>query len=300
MLAAREKSKRTPQKRRRLTLHPKAYVLRSDIDFSGGIMKSRLLLFSAAIALVSVAGCATSDQISLVAAADQLALTRDGVPALISRKNHVLLLRPNSRQIKSSSRPSFTIAALNAGSTPQELFERAISAWRHDGKKLVELRVFKYDELVQEENTRQTVAALGAALVGVSRGIAAANSGYVTTTGSYHGGSYGTVGRQAFQNTTYGTYSATTYDPLRAQLANRAAQEQTDADFAAIRQQGEANLAQLQDTILKDNTVLPGEWYGGTIVLDVPEKSDNGSSTYTISVRFGGETHEFQVSQTKL
>jgi hypothetical protein len=55
---------------------------------------------------------------------------------------------------------------------------------------------------------------------------------------------------------------------------------------------------QLQRTILKDNTVMPGEWVGGTIILASPTQGDVGAS-YSIVVAFGGEEHEFTVAQVK-
>jgi hypothetical protein len=82
--------------------------------------------------------------------------------------------------------------------------------------------------------------------------MSASQAGYVHTTGNIN--AYGTYG------SAYGTYSATTYDPLRAQLAQQSANAQTANDVAALRQQSEANLVSLQQTMLKDNTILPGEW----------------------------------------
>ena len=151
------------------------------------------------------------------------------------------------------------------------------------------LRVYHYEDLVQEEQTRQAVHAFGAALSGAGRAISASNAGYVNTTGTVN--SYGPYGPS------YGTYTATTYDPLRAQLAQQAANAQTREDFANLQAQGEQNLTELQHTILKDNTVMPGEWVGGTIVLEPPQSSGSASKTYSIAVEFGGEQHEFLVSQ---
>ena len=121
--------------------------------------------------------------------------------------------------------------------------------------------------------------------------MSAANAGYTNTTGSFN--SYGAGG------TAYGTYSATTYDPLRAQVAQQAANAQTANDVAMLRAEGEQNLNRLQQTILKDNTVMPGEWYGGSIVLDPPAQADSGTSSYSIVVDFAGEQHTFAVSQVK-
>jgi hypothetical protein len=128
--------------------------------------------------------------------------------------------------------------------------------------------------------------AFATALAGAGRAISAAYAGYSTTNGSVYGG--GTVG----------TFSATTYHQYRSQHAQQLAQAQTNADFASLRAEGELNLQRLEQTILKDHTVLPGEWYGGTIVLEVPPRGAGDITEYTISVRFGGEVHEFQVRQT--
>lgn len=240
-------------------------------------------------ATLSAAACSQPQTIHLAAAPGQEAIIRDGVPALVSRKKHVVMLRPNSRVIEGSARPAFKIAVTNLGSTPHDLLESSISARQSVDGKSVAVRVHRYDELVQEEKNKQTMAAIGAGLAGVGRAMSAANAGYVTSTGSVN--TYGYGGHA------YGTYTATTYDPLRAQIAQQAANEQTDADFEQIRVQGERNLGALQQTILKDNTVLPGEWYGGTVVLDQPAQSGNGPAEYVVSVQFAGELHEFAVKQ---
>jgi hypothetical protein len=54
-------------------------------------------------------------------------------------------------------------------------------------------------------------------------------------------------------------------------------------------------------TILKENTVMPGEWIGGTIVLAQPEYADKASSAgYSIAVNFGGELHEITIAHRKM
>jgi hypothetical protein len=59
-------------------------------------------------------------------------------------------------------------------------------------------------------------------------------------------------------------------------------------------------LTRLNETILKDHTVMPGEWYGGIIVLDVPQKDQSGNAEYTLTLPFGGEVHEFRVRQARI
>jgi hypothetical protein len=236
-----------------------------------------------------LAGCASSQKVLLTAGPDQQAIVRDGVPALISQKKHLVMLRPSARLIKGNARPAFTLVVRNQSSKPETLLESSITASQSVAGKAVAVRVYRYDELVQEEQTRQAFAAFGTALAGMGRAMSAANAGYVNSTGSFN--TYGSGYRS-----TYGTYSATTYDPLRAQLAQQAANAQTTADFAALRAQGEENLYALESTILKDNTVMPGEWFGGSIVLAPPEKAETGHTAYVITVRFGGEEHTFSIA----
>lgn len=144
-----------------------------------------------------------------------------------------------------------------------------------------------FDELVAEEQTRQLVAAFGTALSAAGRSAHAANAGETTTYGTY-----GIV-------TTYGTYSASTYDYGRAAAAQSAANAQSAADFARIEQTGAQNLAALQQQVLKDNTILPGEWIGGQVVLAPPPKGQNQSVDYAVTIPLGGETHEFLIRQSQ-
>lgn len=240
----------------------------------------RTIPFFAAISVVVLTACA-SQRIELSAAPGQESIIRDGIPSLVSQKKNLVMLRPNSQLLKGNPRPAFTVAVRNLGAKPETLLETNITAHQTVEGKQVALRVYRYAELVQEEQTRQTMQAVGAVLSGTARAMNASNAGYVNTTGTVNG---------------YG-YTATTYDPLRAQIAQDVASAQTANDFATIRAQGEANLAGLQHTILKDNTVMPGEWVGGTIVLDPPAYSNGAPKSYAITVDFAGEEHEFQVAQ---
>lgn len=231
-----------------------------------------------------VAGCASVEHVQLSAAPGQEAIVRNGVPALISQKQNLVMLRPNSRQIDGGSRPAFTVAVLNMGKQPATLQETDIRAEQTLGTRTASIRIYRYDELVQQEKDRQTLQTVAAVLGGVGGVMSAANAGYVRSTGS------------VYANGQVASYSATTYDPLRAQMAQNHAMGRAQADIAAAKAQGEANLDALQATILKDHTVMPGEWYGGTIVLQSLETPQKGL-TYTVAVVFAGEEHRFSVTQ---
>ena len=155
------------------------------------------------------------------------------------------------------------------------------------------MRIYSYEELVDEAEDDRNTRLVIAALAGAANSISAANAGYVNTTGSYS--AYGPYG-----GSSYGTYSATTYDPYRAQLAQQSAANQTSANIAAIEADGERSLQALSNTIIKDHTILPGEWYGGSVVLATPPKSDSGAAEYRIGVQVGGEAYTFKVAQAKI
>ena len=140
------------------------------------------------------------------------------------------------------------------------------------------------------ETARSTQLALGI-VAGALGAYSAASAGYSQTTGTYtSAGPHGTR---------YGTYSQTTYNPALAQAAADANARQTAGNLAAIEDQAQAKLGELQATIIKDHTLMPGEWHGGVVVIDTPEKSDAGAAEYEISLAFDGETHTFVVNQQK-
>ena len=58
-------------------------------------------------------------------------------------------------------------------------------------------------------------------------------------------------------------------------------------------------LDELQNAILKDNTVLPGQWIGGVVVLDSPTET-NGAASYSLDVRIGGEIHTFAINDARV
>jgi hypothetical protein len=85
------------------------------------------------------------------------------------------------------------------------------------------------------------------------------------------------------------------YDPTAAAIAQNRAAAQNEAMIATAVETGQRNLGTLEKTVIKDNTLLPGEWYGGQLQFDAP----NGDSpkSYGITVQIGNDTHQFDVVQ---
>jgi len=59
---------------------------------------------------------------------------------------------------------------------------------------------------------------------------------------------------------------------------------------------GQANMAMLERAVIKDNTLLPGEWYGGQLHI-APLVSKDGPKSYTIVVTVGPDRHEIRIAQ---
>lgn len=102
----------------------------------------------------------------------------------------------------------------------------------------------------------------------------------------------------------YGTYttpsgrSGTFYSPTATAIAQNTAAAQNDAMISATIEQGQANMAALEQTVIKDNTLMPGEWYGGQLHLSPPTNPPSGNSkNYTIVIHVGGDRHVIDVSQ---
>lgn len=245
------------------------------------------------LAVLLVGGCASSDTVSLLASDGQQAITRDGAPSLISAKRNIVMFQSSGEAVQSGQRPSFVIAVQNLQPTMVNFSPAGISAKAIDEfGQTKPLKVFSYAELVAEEKRRQTGAAVGAALLGASRAYNASNAGYSNTYGTFNA-------RNNYGATASGTYSASTYNSYQAYSAQQLASAQTSADFAHIRREGSERLAAMRGSIIREQTMRSGEWYGGTIVLEIPKKARDGSVGYVIDLEFDGEHYSFNVKQSK-
>lgn len=239
-------------------------------------------------AILVTACSAPKDIVSLTPIANQQAITRDGVPALVSTKRNVVFLRPVAPQQGSNERPRFVVALLNRGKAPATFHVADINVQSTQPRK-AKVKVYTHAELTQEVEEQRNAALFVSALSGVAGAISASQAGYTHTTGSITASSpYGTA---------YGTYSGTTYNPALAQAAANANAQNTAANMSMIEGQAQRMLSQLQATIIKDHTLMPGEWHGGVIVLGVPEKQTSGVADYVITLTFDGEEHSFNVNQ---
>jgi hypothetical protein len=161
----------------------------------------------------------------------------------------------------------------------------------HNGQ-LHTLPVVTYDQLASEERTRQVVAALGAGLAAAGNTYSASQAGYGSARADIYSRSstpYGTY-------RTVGTATVNYYDPTAATLARANASAQNEAMIANVIETGRANMDHLERSVIKDHSVLPGEWYGGQLHFAAPVNTQ-GPKAYTISIGVGSDQHEIEVFQ---
>lgn len=210
----------------------------------------------------------------------QQALMRDGQPALVSRqKNSLVLVRPASRQFQKNGRPVFVVGINNIGKTPVDFRVAQVEATQHVAGSDSGMQVVTYEMLVQEEKNRQVAAAIftGLAAAGNAYSASQAGHGYYTTPSGRTG---------------------TFYSPTAAAIAQSNATAQNETMIAAAVETGQRNMAVLEQSVIKDNTLMPGEWYGGQLHLAPPVAADGGGpKTYTIVISVGSDRHVIDIAQ---
>jgi hypothetical protein len=209
----------------------------------------------------------------------QQSLMRDGQPTLVSRqKSSLVLLRPASRQIQTNGRPVFVVAINNLSRQPVDFRVSQVEAVQHASGSDFEMKVVTYEMLVQEERNRQVAAALLTGLAGGANSISASRAGH----GSY---------------TTPSGRTGTFYDPTAAAIAQNNAAVQNEAMIASTIDAVQRNMAMLEQAVIKDNTLMSGEWHGGQLHLAPPADQGSGPKTYTVVITLGTDRHAVDISQ---
>ena len=244
--------------------------------------------FSALLVVsVSVSACVSAEAVRFRASPQQQAIVRDGVSALVSKKpNSLVLIRPATRTFAAGHRPVYVVGISNRGRNPIEFQTARIVVNQRDGAdRLIPLKVVSYDELVQEERTRQIAAALIVGLAAGANSYVASRSGFATAQSTVQSG-----GRVS-------TVTTRIYSPGAAFVAQSNAAAENDAMISNAIEAGQRNLAQLEGSVIKDNTLMPGEWYGGQLHVQAPERTDGKPKSYIMEIHVGDDVHVIDVVQ---
>ena len=236
-----------------------------------------------------VSACNTVETVEFSPTAYQSAITRDGIPAIVSKqKSSIVLFSPSQRGEPANGRVAFTLALNNMSDRAKEfhISDIQISQRLSDGSE-VPLQVIPYDQLVTEERQRQVAVALLTGIAVGANSYAAAHAGYGTVNGSVYTPN-GTA-----------TYSGTYYNPTAAAIAQNNANYQNEAMIENTIAAGQRNMSELDKVVLKDNTVLPHEWLGGRVIISAPIAESDKPKAYNVKVKIGDEWHSIDVNQHK-
>jgi hypothetical protein len=229
----------------------------------------------------ALGGCVSNSETIAFRASNpqQQAMMRDGQPALVSRqKSSLVLVRPAARQLQANGRPVFVVGINNLGKQPTEFRVAQVEAVQHVGGSDFGMQIVTFEMLQQEEKNRQVAAAILTGVAVAANSYSAANAGH---------GTYTTPSGRT------GTY----YSPTAAVIAQNNAAIQNEAMVAATVETGQRNMAMLEQAVIKDNTLMPGEWYGGQLHLAPPTDQAGGKKSYTIVITVGQDRHVVDVNQ---
>jgi hypothetical protein len=249
----------------------------------------KLRVVVALAATLSVCGCVT-ETAQFQPGVGQQALVRDGQPAIVSQKaKSLIIMQPALPEFQAGQRPAYVVGIYNLSNAPINFAMANVHVTQTlaDGTAK-QLKVITYAQLVKEERDRQIAAAI---LVGLAAG---ANAYSASQAGYYHSNS-----------TVYSPYGVATvhttgYSPAAAAIAQANASAQNSAMIGNTIEQGRRNLAVLQQSAIKDDTLLPGEWYGGRLQFEPPVRgSGKTPEKYRITIAIGDEVHSFDVLQGK-
>ena len=244
-----------------------------------GISKMRIL--GIVVLGAALSGCVTNNETVQFRTSNpqQQAMMRDGQPALVSRqKNSLVLVRPASRQLQANGRPVFVVGINNFSRGPIEFRVAQVEANQRVGASEYPMQVVTFEMLQQEEKNRQVASAILIGVAGAANAYSASRAGY----GSY---------------TTPSGRTGTFYSPTAAVIAQNNAAVQNEAMFAATIERGQQNMVQLEQAVIKDNTLMPGEWYGGQLHLAPPTDQGGVQKAYSIVIMVGSDRHVIEVAQ---
>jgi hypothetical protein len=245
----------------------------------------RIVVACALCALV--AGCARTETVQFRPKAQQQAMIRDGQAALVSRsKNSIVMVRPASRQFQTGGRPVYVLAITNLGGMPVNFLMANVAVTQYVNGQPLALQVLTFEQLATEERNRQIAVAIIGGLAAGANAYSASRAGHYSQSSTVT-----TPQGNVYQVNTTG------FSPTANAIAQSNAAAQNEAMIGSMIERGQQNMAALEQGVIKDNTLMPGEWYGGQLVLQPLSSDGDGPKTYTIALLVGTERHEIDISQ---
>lgn len=250
----------------------------------------------AAAVACATAGCVTdeTDVVRFQPKPQQQSIQQAGQTALVSKgKNSVVLLRPVAAQLAAGARPVFFVGIENRSRQPVDFKVANVSVAQGTGAQRRPLKVYTQAELLAEEHERQEGEAVDLAIASAMNSSAAEASGYKQ-------GKTMNIDVPIFNGAdkiNLKLNGVTTYDRTAAEEAHAWADLANAAMIGESMGKSAERLASLENTVVRDNKVMPNSWYGGQLHVESPASEGPGRKVYTIAVTVGADRHEIDVVQ---
>lgn len=242
--------------------------------------------------------CTSTTKINLIKSKGVKKVYLDGQEAIISKKrNSQVSLLVSEARIKDGKRLQVLMHFTNLSDEPINLNPNRIRVLRLSKKDSI--NVLSYDDLIEEVNKNKRRYAISSiimsALIPFAEEIA--NSTYSGSGISARSGSY---------STSYGTgnYEEISYNSTLALIETDIRNKQRDREMTKYNEQRNRDLASydrqslnLKHTILKKNTVMPGQSISGYVVVPMPEL-EKSKDFFWVFVKFGTDKHNFFIKQS--
>lgn len=251
--------------------------------------------------IATLSGCATQGYFEPVAGEKQRIVYEDGKEVLYSRKGNLVAVALPAT-FESGERIRGYVQVGNGTLNSFDFSPNYIEVTAAVGTPMQEkLHVYTYEELVAEQKRKEMWQAVAIALAGAAQSYSAAYAGHSTTYGTYSGNANGNIygmgssygNNYSFTSNYSGMYTAHTYDPYKAQLAQQQANANTQHQMQHLMENSQAAMYELSKNMLKRNTVDSGGICGGLIALDSPNVEQE-ATFMEIEVETGEEIHVFK------
>jgi hypothetical protein len=238
------------------------------------MMKKPFAAAAAAVASALLAGCSVNYKITPTATGTQEIRYLRGTPTVFEDKSGgSLQMTPLG---VADGRVVLGLAAFNKGTGGANFGVENLSSDSLGNS----LKVYTKDELEHEAKVRAQWQAAFAVLAGAAAAYAANQNAYSTTNG------YVATRRGV------ATFSATTYNPAAAAIGTAAAGAATGYSLNSIKNNMDDTIAHLNGQMLQTTTVMPGDSYGGEVVLDMP-KGKEWPKTIDLNANWNGQDYHF-------
>lgn len=249
-----------------------------------------LALFFPGIVLL-LASCSTTYEVNPSSSSTATGSYTRGIATVESSQVNRVSASPDNTLVKDGARQDFRFTIYNGSNKPFNFSTRNIQAsFRDSSGSSRNLKVFSHSKLMQEVEIENSLESIATSLESTANTLNAANAGSLTSSGYSSGSSYSA--RSGGYVSSSGYSSSSTYDPYRAAQARKIAEAENQARAQQVEYESQARIDEINQTILGQHTLQPGESYSGLVRVDMPYMNKDGAIVFDVYA--GRERHQLE------